>query len=115
MSQLAEIIRPLPNLAMAVDSAVLAVVLAPYKLNCRYLLSVVAEYGQKGCSLASARAEFSIPESCYIASTGHFNAVEFNICYNQLAYSLMGSRISGWTSSRAGTLLSLAGGNCQAV
>ncbi|AOY79796.2 hypothetical protein BJP36_07510 [Moorena producens JHB] len=32
------------------------------------------------------RGEFSISESCYIDDTGHFNAVEFNICYNQLFY-----------------------------
>jgi hypothetical protein len=32
------------------------------------------------------RAQFSIPESCYIDATGHFNAVEFVICFNQLAY-----------------------------
>lgn len=32
------------------------------------------------------KGEFSITESCYIKSTGHFNAVEFNICYNQLFY-----------------------------
>jgi hypothetical protein len=103
MSQLAEIIRPSPSVAIAVDSAVLAVVLAPYKLQCRYLSSVVAEYGQKGYSLPSARGEFSIPESCYIASTGHFNAVEFNICYNQLAYSLMGHIVQNqWLDVLAG-------------
>ncbi len=32
------------------------------------------------------QGEFSIPESCYIADTGHFNAVEFNICFNQVCY-----------------------------
>lgn len=32
------------------------------------------------------RARFSISTSCYIDDTGHFNAVEFNICYNQIAY-----------------------------
>ena len=32
------------------------------------------------------RAQFSIPESCYIDATGHFNAVEFVICFNQLGY-----------------------------
>ena len=41
-------------------------------------------------ALVSARGEFAIPFSCYIADTGHFNAVEFNICYNQLAYVLLG-------------------------
>jgi hypothetical protein len=38
----------------------------------------------------SGTGRFSIPESCYIDDTGHFNAVEFNICYNQLAYVLFG-------------------------
>lgn len=33
-----------------------------------------------------SRGIFSILESCYIRSTGHFNAVEFNICYNQIMY-----------------------------
>ena len=38
--------------------------------------------------LIVGKGRFSIPESCYIDDTGHFNAVEFNICYNQLAYVL---------------------------
>ena len=29
---------------------------------------------------------FSIPESCYVDESGHFNAVEFVICYNQILY-----------------------------
>ncbi len=29
---------------------------------------------------------FSIPESCYVDESGHFNAVEFVICYNQIMY-----------------------------
>ena len=36
----------------------------------------------------SAVGTFRIKESCYIQDTGHFNAVEFNICFNQLAYVL---------------------------
>jgi len=36
----------------------------------------------------SAAGAFRITDSCYIQSTGHFNAVEFNICFNQLAYVL---------------------------
>jgi hypothetical protein len=36
----------------------------------------------------SALGTFRIDQSCYIQSTGHFNAVEFNICFNQLAYVL---------------------------
>ena len=44
----------------------------------------------KGLPLVTAVGGFSIPESCYIDDTGHFNAVEFNICYNQLAYAMFG-------------------------
>ena len=40
----------------------------------------------KDAGLISAKGRFSIPDSCYIDDTGHFNAVEFNICFNQLAY-----------------------------
>src|SRR5947209_11876750 len=98
MSQIAEITRPLPpspplpplpKLGTIVDPAVLDIVLAPYKTHCRYLQNVTAELGQNSSPIASARGEFSISESCYIADTGHFNAVEFNICFNQIAYSLM--------------------------
>jgi hypothetical protein len=40
-------------------------------------------------AVAAVRGRLAIPDSCYIASTGHFNAVEFNICYNQLTYCLL--------------------------
>ena len=41
-------------------------------------------------ALFSTSGVFSIGSSCYIQATGHFNAVEFLICYNQLAYSTFG-------------------------
>ena len=68
------------------DTQLLAQVLKPYRDNCRYLKSaqVIAENGE-----VAARGRFAIGESCYIDDTGHFNAVEFNICYNQLGYYLM--------------------------
>ncbi|MFB9903917.1 FcoT family thioesterase [Allokutzneria oryzae] len=74
-------------------------VLLPYKVDCRYLCSVEPE-GDK-----AVRGEFTIPESCYIDDTGHFNAVEFNICYNQLVYYLIARTVlegrvpefAGWT------------------
>ncbi len=69
------------------DESLLQEVLQPYRPNCRYLLR--AERVPSAAPLVAVRGEFSIPESCYIADTGHFNAVEFNICYNQLAYFLM--------------------------
>jgi hypothetical protein len=65
------------------DDELLARVLRPYKANCKYLksASVSARSGRvtAGCS-------FSIPESCYIDDTGHLNAVEVNISYNQMMY-----------------------------
>ncbi|MDR3659223.1 MAG: FcoT family thioesterase [Mycobacterium sp.] len=63
----------------------LARVLEPYSYKgCRYLTD--AEYHATGDSLF-ATGNFSIPESVYIRSTGHFNAVELVLCFNQLAYS----------------------------
>jgi hypothetical protein len=44
--------------------------------------------------IITMRGSFSIPSSCYIQSTGHFNAVEFLICYNQLAYTTYGHLFS---------------------
>lgn len=65
-------------------TSVLDDVLSPYKPGCRYLRTATVGYGPSG--VVEASGEFCIPESCYIADTGHFNAVEFNICYNQIAY-----------------------------
>jgi hypothetical protein len=80
------------------DPSLLQQVLLPYKPHCRYLLNAYLEHGAQAPAggrsrslLVAAQGEFSIPESCYIADTGHFNAVEFNICYNQLAYFLLAS------------------------
>jgi len=56
--------------------------------------------------LFSVSGGFSIGCSCYIQDTGHFNAVEFLICYNQLAYSAFGYLIqSGVFRSGAPTRL----------
>jgi len=78
------------------DAALLSRLLMPYKPHCKYLKSVSVEYASDSLNgptrldlgPISAHGEFSIPESCYIQDTGHFNAVEFNICYNQIAYYL---------------------------
>jgi hypothetical protein len=76
-----------------VDAAFLGRVLSPYRDNCRYLKSVDIRFEEGDSQLAEqswqtmvARGSFAIDRSCYIDDTGHFNAVEFNICYNQLAY-----------------------------
>ncbi|MCC9306024.1 FcoT family thioesterase [Kitasatospora sp. RB6PN24] len=63
-------------------------VLRPYKPDCRYLRT--AEVIGSGDLFHSEpfvqRYEFAIDASCYIDDTGHFNAVEFNICFNQMFY-----------------------------
>lgn len=72
------------------DNQLLARVLRPYKANCKYLKS--ASVKSKSGS-ATARCEFTIPESCYIDDTGHLNAVEVNICYNQMMYYLVAKSV----------------------
>jgi FcoT-like thioesterase domain len=44
--------------------------------------------------IVTAVGYYSIPNSCYIQSTGHFNAVEYLICFNQLAYTTFGYLIA---------------------
>ncbi len=85
--------------AVAVASDLLVSVLAPYKEHCKYLKKVFivgegAAESNGGDShaasgLITAKGEFSIPSSCYIDDTGHFNSVEFHICYNQFIYVLL--------------------------
>lgn len=63
----------------------LARVLEPYSCKgCRYLID--AQYSATEDSVL-AYGNFTIGESAYIRSTGHFNAVELILCFNQLAYS----------------------------
>ncbi|MFD4370942.1 FcoT family thioesterase [Streptomyces sp. NPDC058486] len=75
------------------DRPLLERVLAPYKPNCRYLRDASLEPGGSGGQLLTGHGTFTIPESCYIADTGHFNAVEFNICFNQLAYYTLAATV----------------------
>lgn len=73
-----------------VAADLLAAVLSPYKPHCRYLESALVEVPARPAEhVVLARGVFGIPESCYIDDTGHFNSVEFNLCYNQLVYTLM--------------------------
>ena len=74
-----------------------AAILSPYKPETTYVRRAFAEPTRDGQTLVRAHGDFGIAESCYIADTGHFNAVEFNICYNQLAYLVLGQSVrSGW-------------------
>lgn len=57
--------------------------LEDYNPSCRYLKG--ARYNVEDERLG-AHGTFAIPSSCYCESTGHFNAVEFIICFNQLGF-----------------------------
>jgi hypothetical protein len=94
---------------IAISSDMLEQILAPYKPDCRYLTSAIMDTGEHRDSTHSPGAVVlygacGIAESCYIDDTGHFNAVEFNICYNQLVYCLIAACaehqlldvLSGW-------------------
>lgn len=70
------------------DARLLQRVLLPYKPHCRYVQQAAVRLAQDADEgpRVVARGELTIPQSCYIDDTGHFNSVEFNICYNQLVY-----------------------------
>lgn len=76
--------------------------LAPYKPHCRYLLEASVEAPGEApllahdgtAALVKANGRFAIPEPCYIDATGHLNAVEVNICYNQLLYVILGQAVA---------------------
>lgn len=82
-----------------VSQDLLDVFLEPYKENCKYLKKaqfqepeqshLIKKSNSNNQGLWFIQADLSISESCYIADTGHFNSVEFNICYNQLFYILI--------------------------
>lgn len=67
-------------------------VLIPYNDDCKYLktLDIHVDDSEEGTTTYTAKANFGIDRSCYIDDTGHFNAVEYNISFNQLAYAFIG-------------------------
>lgn len=72
-----------------IEPGFIARVLSPYRHHCTYLKRAWFEQGADGDDGLHGlvmHGEFGIGESCYIDDTGHFNAVEFNICYNQVCY-----------------------------
>jgi hypothetical protein len=72
--------------AYADDPALRAQVLRPYRTHCRYLADAEVREAENS---VTASCTFDIGESWYIDDTGHFNAVEFNLCYNQAVYYLI--------------------------
>lgn len=81
-------VDPLENVIVSdIDDGFMNKVLEPYFNHSRYLKHAwfLQSEGNDSQDLVM-NGEFSIPESCYIDNTGHFNAVEFNICFNQICY-----------------------------
>ena len=76
-----------PRVERPVDPALIDRILRVYKPHCRYLKRGVVESGAPDDPLpVTLKGEFGIAESCYIDDTGHLNAVEVNIAFNQAYY-----------------------------
>jgi hypothetical protein len=73
------------------DEQLLARVLRCYKPHCRYLRSTTVEVTD---GVVRTTGELGIEESCYIDATGHLNAVEVNIAYNQLLYLTIATSVA---------------------
>ncbi len=85
---LLRLVDPQENISVTdIDKGFMDKVLQPYFNHSRYLKQA---WFQQSDSLDPQSlimiGEFAIPESCYIDDTGHFNAVEYNICFNQICY-----------------------------
>jgi hypothetical protein len=83
--------------ADSLDPIFIAQILDPYRptrtdylRSASVVQSCLWDDGAAGGPILTLRGRYRIPMSCYIRSTGHFNAVEFLICYNQLAYAAFG-------------------------
>ncbi|POM23160.1 FcoT-like thioesterase domain protein [Actinomadura rubteroloni] len=81
---------PAPDVEHPTDTALLTDVLRCYKPHCRYLRSMTVRVTE---GRLTGRGELRIPESCYIDDTGHLNAVEVNICYNQMLYYVIAAAV----------------------
>ncbi len=70
-----------------IEDDFLGQVLKPYHLHSRYLKRATFQQSDNfAVQSLIMTGEFAIPESCYIDDTGHFNAVEYNISFNQICY-----------------------------
>ncbi len=66
---------------VTIKKSTLDAVLEPYyKPQAQYLKSAELEY-------PAITGVFEISQPCYVEDTGHFNAVDLLICYNQLSYA----------------------------
>ncbi|MCX2762271.1 FcoT family thioesterase [Aquimarina muelleri] len=78
---------------ITIDDGFVKKILRPYREDTSYLKKAVFEYDKDSNEYPIVKGDFEIKESCYIDDTGHFNAVEFNICFNQIGYTYLGYSI----------------------
>jgi len=74
----------------ATDHDLLDRVLRCYKPHCRYLTAMCVTTTD---GVIRSSGNLSIGESCYIDDTGHLNAVEVNICFNQMLYYVIAKAV----------------------
>jgi hypothetical protein len=85
---------PDPGPGTPISDLLRARVLLPYRPNARYVLRAQLTHGGNGtsphpdapASWLRIDGECGFAAPCYIDATGHLNAVEVNITYNQLLY-----------------------------
>lgn len=83
------------TMTVPIEAAVLERLLQPYRDNCRYVFEASLTHARDKRaprledpeSWVTLHGRCGVGGSCYIDDTGHFNAVEFNITYNQLLYA----------------------------
>ncbi len=84
-----------------ISKKILEATLEPYKRECRYLVEAEIDY-------PIGIGRFKIPNSFYAKegiSTGHFNATDMMICYNQLAYTFFADSLQKGLISEIGNSL----------
>lgn len=74
-----------------VPSQIVSMMIDGYFRHCRYLTSAEIAYDNK--NFAHARGDFKIGSCCYCTGTGHFNASELPLCFNQLGYSMFAAGV----------------------
>lgn len=88
MSSVLRVVKPEDDISVSdIDDGFMGRVLQPYFEHSRYLKRASFQHSSTlDPQSLVMNGEFTIPESCYIDDTGHFNAVEYNICFNQICY-----------------------------
>ncbi|GGO95883.1 FcoT family thioesterase [Wenjunlia tyrosinilytica] len=82
------------------DAVLLTRALEPYHPHCRYLRTAALRTAaladpQRAGSAVAARGEFTVPESCCVRGSGHFGALEFAICLDQLMHFTLARAVHG--------------------